>query len=362
MILRLFFFAILFGLFITDLASLTLPLREVVRISTLRENQLVGYGLVVGLPQTGDSRSPLAIDALRKVLSYRGIDLPERGFEARNIAAVMVMARVPAFARPGDPIDIWVSSIGDARSLQGGFLLQTPLAAADGVIYAAAQAGMPGKLDDTSFGEDDSAGQYPFRNRRNTFRRNQHDRQNTVFIPGGAIMEKEVRQDFWVTDVNNPAVKYIRLSLLHFDVNTAKNLLEVINARFPNAAALENSGTLVVRLPDGAEPVKFVAELFNLPVEVQTKAKVVIDPRSGTVVMGGGVGLSKVAVTKNNIRITVKGSDEKTKVAGQVLEEAPTVQELMDGLNRLGLSAADIIDIMKAIHAAGALHAELVIL
>lgn len=127
--------------------ALEKPVKDLVRITTLRENQVSGYGVVIGLPQTGDSRSQLAQDALKKILENKAIDIPERNQNMRNIAAVMVSARIPAYARQGDSIDVWVSSVGDARSLAGGYLLQTALAGADGVVYAVAQGAINGKAE-----------------------------------------------------------------------------------------------------------------------------------------------------------------------------------------------------------------------
>lgn len=330
-----------------SVSALTLPLRELVRVTSLRENQLVGYGLVVGLPQTGDTRSKMAQQALKKVLSYRGIDLPDEDLKSKNIAAVMVMAKVPPYARTGDPVDIWVSSIGDARSMKGGYLIQTPLSGADGKIYAVAQASMSPDADNS---------------RRNSFTR----KVNTLHIPGGAVIEKPVNQPLVFEDKDKN--RFIRLGLIHFDINTAKEIVEKINAKFDKSASVSQNGTVTVRVPDNKTGVNFLAEIYNIDVEVTTKAKVVIDPRSGTIVMGGKVGISSISITKNGINIDVGDKtgdlfwEKKKEISSLYLEESATVEDLVKGLNKIGLKANEVIDIIKAVHAAGALHAELVIL
>ncbi|MCS6985688.1 MAG: flagellar basal body P-ring protein FlgI [Leptospiraceae bacterium] len=332
--------------------SLNLPLRLLVHLANLRENQLVGYGLVVGLNRTGDSRSLLATDTLRRVLSYRGIDLPEKGFESRNIAVVMVMAKIPPLAKVGDGIDIWVSSIGDAKSLVGGYLLQTPLSAPDGTIYAVAQ----GSLSALSL-EDDmrEMGTYPFVNRQRPRRRDK-DQQNTIFVPKGAILEREVTHHLYET--NSTGQKILRFRWRSFEPLMAQNAHKALLERFGKGVALSEDGSLVVEIPSGKDVATFIAEVLSTPVEVVASNKVVIDSRSGAVVLGGEVALSSVAISYKGMEIRTR---EEKKGSLSLLEEAGTVAELVSGLNRLGLTGAEIAEVLRAIHASGALYGELVV-
>lgn len=347
-----------------SLLAIKVDLKEAVRVTSFRENQVIGYGLVVGLPQSGDSRSILADDALRKMLNYRGIKIPEKNIKSRNVAAVMVMAKIPPFAREGMSIDIWVSSIGDAKSLKGGYLLQTPLTAADGKTYAVAQT----SISPNVINKDN---QYFSNTENNRFRasrlrsRNNTEKVTTVHIPGGAVMERRVVQPLNYENVKDKR-KFLKLSLLHFNVLTAQNIIDEINKIYPKSAALQKSdGTVTVEIPNGKTALSFLSELMQIKVDVRTKARVVIDPRSATIIMGEAVGVSPVSVTKNGITIKVLNDQKKEarkEINTQLIPETTNVGQLINTLNNLGLRAEDIIDVIKAIYAAGALHAELIIL
>ena len=339
-----------FFFLLQNLFALTLPIKEVVRIGTMRENQLVGYGLVVGLPQTGDTRSVLANETLKRVLSSKGMVMDDIDFKSRNIAVVMVTAKIPSVALLGDLIDIWVSSIGNAKSLQGGYLLQTPLSGADSQVYAVAQGSI-------------SPAKPPSQARRG----NRSSKITTSFISNGAIVERRIVQSL-TSQAAGETQKSIKLNLIHFDVNTANNIVEGINKAYPDTALLSDGGSIIVSIPQDQGSVKFLSEILKIPIKVENKAKVVIDPRSGTIVMGGNVGLSQVAVSSVGMSIQIgltrpRNEDERKKIpAVMLLEESPTVAQLVDVLNKLGLDAQSIIDILKAVHSAGALHAELVIM
>lgn len=328
-------------LFFGSAYALNLPVGKITRVATLRENQLVGYGIVVGLPGSGDSRVPLASESLKKLLQHRGIELSREVWNSRNMAAVMVMAKVPAFARPGDKIDIWVSSIGDARSLSGGYLIQTPLGTPAGETYAVAQAALASPVES--------------RGGQNI---------NTIYVPDGASMERAIEQPLIVEENGEPVV---RLRLLDFNVSTAGGVVEAINKEYPKSASLENSGTIRIVLRDEEEKEKpslqVLREMFELKVKVEPANKVVVDPRSGSVVMGGNVGISAVSVSRADIQVRIlQGTRKNDEKKIQMVEESATVGTLVEGLNELGVSAKEIIEILRAIHAAGALHGELVIL
>ncbi len=331
-----FSISLLLYLFTTSVCALSMPISGITRIATLRENQLVGYGIVVGLPGTGDTRSPLAVESIRKLLEHRGIELSGLDWKSKNMAAVMVMGSVSAFARPGDKIDIWVSSIGDARSLRGGFLLQTPLSDPSSNVFAVAQGALA--VADTD------------RVERSV---------NTVRIPGGAIMEKEVLQPLFVED--NGKV-YARLRLIDFSVTMASRITEAVNKEYKDRAMLDKDGTIRVELSgDSRPPLTMLREMLELSVEVEAVNRVVVDPRSGSVVMGGNVGISRVSVSRGKMQVRI-GYRRKADPVLQIVEESTTVSSLVDALNKLGVEAPDILEILKAIHAAGAMHGELVIL
>lgn len=353
--------------FATDIAALQLTVRDIARIAWHRENQVSGYGVVVGLNGSGDSRSELALETLKKNLYNRGIDLGEKALQARNIAAVMVTATIPTHARPGDPIDVWVSSIGDARALNGGILLQTALTGADGQVYAVAQGPIAAPLPRPTENNNLQLYNFSVYNRRIPPNdRLTQDRHNSAHIPSGAIIERAVSQPtVMIDDVKK--TKSSRLSLHHFDFMTARNVVAAINKKFPNAASLSSDGTIALDIPYASDHVDYLSKILAVKVEVPERTRVVLDTRTGTIVTGGSVAISQVMVTHNGMRIEVGGKkayaygDEKSPSSAE-LKEGATVKELVDNLNKLGLSAAEIIDVIKAIHAAGALHGELTIL
>ncbi len=326
--------------------SVSMPLKEIVRISSLRENQLFGYGLVIGLSRTGDSKNFLALETLERFLASQNIKFDKKLFRSRNIAAVLVTAKIPAINKPGDHVDIWISSIGDSKSLNGGYLIQTPLQGADQNVYAVAQTSILSA--------------------HNSMKRSSGNKaNNTVYISNGAIVEKQIQQSLLVHRGNNNQVG-AELNLINFNIHTALNIVKKINSITPNVATLETDGLITLTFPDNVEPIAFLGDILLLPVEVKPSSKVVIDPRNNTIVMGGSVGISSIAVSRDNMKINIHSTNEEgslvDKSTMQLLEPAPTVSELVDSLNQLGLSVTSIINIIKAIHAAGALHAELEIL
>lgn len=360
-------FTMLIAFWAHALSALNLTVRDIARISWHRENQVSGYGVVVGLNGSGDSRSELALETLRKNLYNRGIDLGEKTLQAKNIAAVMVTAMIPTHARPGDPVDVWVSSIGDARALNGGMLLQTALTGADGQIYAVAQGPIAAPLPRPTENNNLQLYNFSVYNRRIPPNdRLTQERHNSAHIPGGAIIEKAVSQPTVLVD-DAKKTKVSKLSLHNYDFLTARNTVAAINRQFPNAAALGNDGTIGLSIPYAADHVDYLSKILAVRVEVPERTKVVLDTRTGTIVSGGSVAISAVMVTHNGMQIEVAGKkataygDEKSP-ANAELKEGATVKELVDNLNKLGLTSAEIIDVIKAIHAAGALHGELSIL
>ncbi len=342
-------------------------IKDLVEIEGVRGNDLVGYGLVVGLAGTGDSirNAPFTEEALASLLERLGVNVSGEQFRPDNVAAVIVTATLPPFARAGSRVDVTVSAIGDADSLLGGTLIMTPLNAADGAIYAVAQGPIlaggiqaGGQAAETQIGVP-TAGS----------------------IPGGARIEREIPFEFG-------ELTRLRLALREPDFTTAQRIETAINGALGKPIArMGDAGTVTLDLANaGLSPAALVARVENLPVAPSTKARVVIDQRSGTIVLGADVKISRVAVAQGNLAIRVQETpiavqpnpfaegesivlprtgvdiEENDQNRLALVEGNVTLADLVDGLNALGVGPRDMIDILKAIKAAGALHAELVVL
>ena len=342
-------------------------LKDIAGIQGARSNQLVGYGLVVGLDGSGDqtTQTPFTVQSLTSMLSQLGVTLPPgTSLQLKNVAAVMVTSSLPAFARPGQNLDVTVSSMGNAKSLRGGTLLLTPLKGADGQIYAMAQ----GNLVISGAGASGGGS------------RAQVNHLSAGRIPAGATVERAVAA---------PVGKdgRVRFELFAADYGTAKRVAEVINGRFgPVSAALDARVIEVVAPGSDAERVAFLAELEQLQVEVASApAKVVINARTGSVVMNQAVSLEPVAVAHGNLSVSVSTTPEASqppalsggqttvtqKTDIQIKQEGGALMQLEGGarladvvkaLNLLGATPADLLAILQALKAAGALRAELEII
>lgn len=342
-------------------------IKDIATLQSVRDNQLVGYGLVIGLQGSGDSlrNSPFTEQSIRAMLQNLGIATEGGQARAKNVAAVIVTANLPPFVESGSRIDVNVSSLGDATSLQGGTLVMTPLRAADGDIYAVAQ----GSVSVTGFSAQGQAETLT------------QGVPTSGRVPNGAIVEREVAADL-------AEAAPLVLQLRNADFSTAVRVADVINdytsSRFGRRLALEkDSRTIEISRPQGITTARFYAELENLVVEADQPARVVIDERTGTVVIGQDVRVSRVAISHGTltIRITEQPrivqpepfSDGETAVEDSTVIEAeqagdqlavvdgPNLQTLVGGLNRLGVKPAGIIAILQGIKTAGALQAELVI-
>lgn len=341
--------------------------KDVARVLGVRDNQIYGLGLVVGLQGTGDGTGARAnIQMIANMLEGFGITVSSNDLRMRNIAAVTVTADLPSSLRSGDRLDVTVSSIGDARSLQGGFLLQTPLQAANGQTFAVAQGAV-------------SIGGFVVRGGGGGAQVN-HATVGTV--PNGAIVERELIKDDLAAD------GHISLVLLEPDFTTASRLVQIVNEVYDQKlASAYDQGTVDIIVPEeySENVVGFIAELEELPIRPDVNARVVINERTGTVVMGASVRVATVAVSHGNLRVqiqselvvsqppamsggsTVVGQDSTLDVDEDhsqftVLGGAPNVQELVDALNAVGATPRDIIAILQAIKASGALFGELVII
>lgn len=315
-------------------------LKDIASIRGVRENQLIGYGIVVGLKGTGDGNAEFTSKSLARMLDKLGVKLEGKDVQSKNAAAVIITATLPAFAKAGNPLDVTISTIGDASSLQGGTLLQAPLRAANDQIYAVAQGtvviGGDGKDVHTTAGR----------------------------IPNGAIIEKDVSADF-------ATKKMFRLTLHNPDFTTAARTVLTINRELGGQyASAKDAGTIDVIVPFAYENrgVELLATIETINVNPDSRAVVVINEKTGTVVIGDKVKISKVAVAHGGISVKVGGGDpsDKKNLAKEekitVLESGSSVGDLVQSLNKIGVSPKDLITLLQAIKAAGALHGELEIL
>lgn len=318
--------------------------KDLVEIRGVRGNQLQGFGLVVGLPGTGDSKSSLATNrAVMNLLNRTGSNVKENEVVTRNIAAVIVTAELPPFARVGDKLDIRLSSVGDAASLEGGTLLLTPLSAADDQIYAVAQGSIS---QGTAMAGAQGGGGGS--NARGTA-------PKTVALAKGATVEREFEQAFLQNG-------FVELSLRNADFTTASRIVKSVNETFNEfIAEAVNAGLVKVRLPvitkdnKSYSTVSFVSSLEQIRVEPDTRALVVVNERTGTVIAGGNVLISSVAISHGNLEIIVQN---KAKMVGE-LPTTATVNDLVRALNNLGAGPKDLVAILQALEAAKALKAEL---
>lgn len=347
-------------------ASAQTRVRDIVDVEGVRENDLVGYGIVVGLNGTGDSvrNSPFTEDSLTHMLERLGVNVQGEQIKPNNVAAVLVTASLPAFSRSGSTIDISIASIGDANSLEGGTLILTPLKGADNNVYAVAQGSViVSGLDVQAQGARETRGS-----------------PTTGAIPGGARVEREINYDF--NDRSS-----LTLALRNPDFTTAARLEDTINAALGGPfAMMRDPGTVELNVQAiSASPARTLASIENLPIEVDTPARIVIDEKSGTIVFGDDVSISRVAIAQGNISIKVTEttvvSQPNPFAAGETiaiprstieinqtgdgkiatLEKNTSLSDLVSGLNALGVSPQEMADIIRSMSAAGAIHAELVI-
>ena len=341
-------------------------LKDLARIKGVRNNQLVGYGLVVGLDGTGDS-APFTNQTFRNMMNQFGITLPDGvNPSADNVAAVTISATLPPFAKRGQEIDITVNSIGNAKSLRGGTLLMTPLKGADGQIYAMAQ----GSLVVGGFGAEGKDGSRITVNIPSVGR-----------IPNGATIEREVASPFNSGDT-------ITFNLMQPDFTTARRVVEAINGKLgPDMAYAHDATSVSVRAPrDPSQRVSFLSILENIEVDpAEEAAKVVINSRTGTIVVGQNVQVSPAAVTHGSLTVTIQENpnvsqpnplsggqtavQQDTQIA--VTQEpahmfkfgpAVTLNEVVQAVNQVGAAPGDVMAILEALKQAGALRAELIVI
>jgi len=336
-------------------------LKELVSIEGVRDNQLMGYGLVVGLAGTGDRvQTVFSAQSLTNLLERMGLTVSPTAIQVKNTAAVMVTATLPPYSQAGSRIDVTVSAMGDSPSLQGGVLLMTGLKGPDGQVYAVAQGPMVLGGFVAGSGANTRTSNHPTVGR----------------IPNGAIVERGA------PSVNLTA--HMRLQLQRADFATAARVTEALNKRFGSVAHADNAALITVSLPAEFQDktTEFVAELERLTVETDTEAAIVVNERTGTIVMGKDVHIAPVAIMQGNLNVEIETvtsvsqpnalssgttqAVQQTNVAATqeqarslMLKQGATVEELVRALNAIGSSPRDIISILQNLKAAGALDADL---
>lgn len=356
-------------------------IKDIAYVHGVRSNQLLGYGLVVGLAGTGDFGSAeFTVQSTVSMLSRMGIRVAPEDVQTRNVAAVMVTAELPPFARSGQEIDIVVSSLGNARSLQGGTLLMTPLRGADGEVYAVGQGPLTvgGYAVDGGGGASESSGHV-----------------HVGRVPNGGSVERNLEVEFGSEET-------IRLNLYEPDFTTAVNMAQVVGewfasdaeapaeaegpAPFSGIATAVDASTVVVEIPEifREAPTQFVALVERLDVVPDVVARVIVNERSGTVVLGGNVRLSEVAVAHGSLSVRIDTDFETSQPrafgdgdttvtpdttldveesgsALRLISPEPSIEDVVAALNAVGTSPRDLIAVLEAIKSAGALHADLII-
>lgn len=345
----------------------TVRLKDLVEFDGVRGNDLIGYGLVVGLNGTGDGlrNAPFTEEIMTNILERLGVNITGEQLRPKNVAAVLVTANLPPFSRVGSQIDVTVSAIGDSSSLLGGTLIMTPLNAADGLIYAVAQGTI---LAGGASVEGEAAAVV-------------QGVPTSGVIPSGARVEREI--EFELSSLTT-----VRLALREPDFTTAGRIEAAVNRQFNRSVAVMlDPGTVEVNIAAtrASSTAHALGRIENILIEPQLKARVVVDQRSGTIVMGSDVQLSRVAVSQGNLTLRIEETplvvqpnpfaDGETVVVprtGAAIQEDPgislaevpegtSLSQVVSGLNALGVSPRDMIDILKSLKAAGALHAEFIV-
>jgi flagellar P-ring protein FlgI len=354
-------------------ALLAAPLSQASRIKDLtlveggRDNQLVGYGLIVGLAGDGDSNSQTTLRSVANVLSRYGITVDPTQMKAKNSAAVMVTADISAFLKPGGRIDAVVASLGDAKTLQGGVLLQTPLLGADGRVYAVAQG--PVAIGGFLGGAGGPGGATV-----------QKNHPTVGIISNGAIVEREIPSQF----VHNGL---LTLQLRNPDFTSVSRLASAINAVWPGISTPRDAATVDVKVPASFQghEIAFIANMTQIEVTPDTEARIIINERTGTIVATSHVRVSQVAISHGSLTITVSSNIgvsqpsafssggntmavpstqtavNEVKGGFTIVNDSPSVERLAAGLNALGVSTRDMMAIFQSLKRAGALQAELII-
>lgn len=359
--------AVALGLACLNASAAGVRVKDLALVSGARDNQLVGYGLVVGLAGDGDKDPVYTKQTIANLLQRHGVNVPAQALSAKNVAVVMLTADIPAFMKPGARLDVTVSSIGDAKSLQGGVLLQAPLLGADNKVYAVAQGAI--SVGGFSGGTGGGGGANVTKNH-----------PTVAQIMGGALVEREIP----ATIVRDNHIEFL---LREPSFTSAARISTAINAVFTNSAHALDAMTVRVQLPPGAQnlAVDFIARLEAVEITPDTPARIIINERTGTIVATSRIKISNCAVSHGNITINIataldvsqpppfsKGGEtvvtprtttEVTENKAQMvaIPELPSVEKVAQSLNALGVTPRDMMAIFQAMKQAGALQAELII-
>ena len=317
-------------------------LKDIANVRGVRTNQLVGYGIVVGLAGSGDSKAEFTNKSVERMLDRLGVKVTGKDVASKSVAAVILTAELPAFARAGNKLDVTVSTLGDASSLKGGTLIQTPLRAADSQVYAVAQGSLVVGFSGTGVHE------------------------NVARLPNGGMIERDIGQEF-------AGRKMFRLTLSNPDFTTAARVVKVVNKELAGkyATALDAATIDVVSPPSfEGKGVELLAMIEGLEVNPDQTARVVVNEKTGTVVIGNLVKVSRVAIAHGDLTVKVgEGGGAAGGAAAKkdgdrvmVMEDAANVGDIVKAMNRLGASPRDLITILQSIKAAGALHGDLEVL
>jgi flagellar P-ring protein FlgI len=360
------FLCIIVMLLATAQSAVAVRIKDIAAFDGVRDNQLIGYGLVVGLNGSGDSiQTRFSVQSLVNVLERMGVSVNRADIMVNNVAAVMVTAILPPFSKRGTAIDVLVSSLGDAKSLAGGTLLMTPLKGGDGQVYVVAQGGV--LTNSFSYGGQAATAQknHPTAGR----------------VPDGALVERELPNSLAGRNT-------LKLNLHQPDFTTATRMAAAINAKFQlRIASCSDPGSVTLEIPEAyrGRTVEFAADLERLEVQPDNPARVVLNERTGTIVMGENVRLATVAVSHGNLTLYIKETPQvsqpaplskgETKVVPRttvkvkegggglaLVREGANIGDVVRALNALGVTPRDLIGIMQSIKAAGALQAELTVI
>ncbi len=359
------FLALLLLLALTQ-ALCAYRIKDITSIGGVRDNQLVGYGIVTGLAGTGDSKLDFTNAGLANVLKHFDIKVAPEAIKSKNVAAVMLTANIGPFIREGTRIDVMVSSIGDAKSLQGSVLMQAPLKGADGQVYAVAQG--PIAVGGFFAGSEGAGGASV-----------QKNHPTVGMISAGAIVEREIKSDF-------DLFSGINLQLRNPDFTSAVRVADAINQHYPAQAMAQNASNVHVCIPKNFEGqiVNFIAALGQIETQTNLSARIIVNERTGTIVATPNVRICKVAVSHGSLTISVTSNSDVSQpnalsqggkttvthstqtgvneVAGgfTIMDDFPTIERFAAAMNALGVSVREMMPILEAIKQAGALNAELI--
>ncbi|TGL75352.1 flagellar basal body P-ring protein FlgI [Leptospira yasudae] len=345
------------GIPFVSLQAAELRLKDIARIEGIRENQITGYGIVVGLPGTGDSKTPFTSESMKNYLKNLGVEANLKPDQTRNIASVLITATIPTYARKGDKLNVVVSSIGDAKSLEGGVLLQSPLKTAGDKTFAVASGVI-------SFGGRQE------QERGSSARGN---KKTVGLVHGGAIVEQELDQNFYASERVQIQLDNQDFTTLNAVISQIRSILPGKHGIGPESVVPVSPSEINIVLGKTFENksdafLTLLSDIENLTVETQVKPKVVINERTGVIVMGGNITIEEVAVSRSGLNLSVTDKNRRRNWLGKeqepvkssfVIEESTSVGDVVEALNKVGASTRDIIAILEALKKSGALHAEL---